>query len=100
MRDRMRQEMLEDPQLYEKVQILEEDDTEFAQAVFRRLIQAVVGTPLVDFQTVEDSGGDEYTQEDIEYLFSYRETVMKKLEIRNRRSYMARKGRLSENGAS
>lgn len=96
----MRQEMLEDPQLYEKVQILEEDDTEFAQAVFRRLIQAVVGTPLVDFQTVEDSGGDEYTQEDIEYLFSYRETVMKKLEIRNRRSYMARKGRLSENGAS
>ena len=100
MRDRMRQEMLEDPQLYEKVQILEEDDTEFAQAVFRRLIQTVVGTPLVDFQTVEDSGGDEYTQEDIEYLFSYRETVMKKLEIRNRRSYMARKVRLSENGAS
>ena len=96
----MRQEMLEDPQLYEKVQILEEDDTEFAQAVFRRLIQTVAGTPLVDFQTVEDSGGDEYTQEDIEYLFSYRETVMKKLEIRNRRSYMARKGRLSENGAS
>ena len=89
MRDEMRLEMLENPGLHEKVQYLEEDDTEFAQAVFARLVQAVVRNPLVDV----DSEEEKYTQEDVEYLFSYRETVMKRLEIRNKRWYKTEKGR-------
>lgn len=87
MRDKIRQEMVENPGLYKKVRFLEEEHPEFAQAVFSRLVQAV-RNPLVD----KDSEEDEYNQEDIEYFLSYRETVMKRLEIRNKKRYKAEKG--------
>lgn len=88
MRDKMRQEMQENPGLYKGVRFLEEEDTEFTQTVFSRLVQAVVRNPLMD----KDPEEDEYNQEDVEYLLSYRETVMKRLEIRNKKRYKAERG--------
>ena len=40
----------------------------------------------------KDPEEDEYNQEDVEYLLSYRETVMKRLEIRNKKRYKAERG--------